>query len=602
MFDVFYSGTKPNLFAHEQQADSIDHARELSRTRYFWWINYLTDYTGFDFLYEPVPWESHQRHAWPSQWQKDAETYLVPKQGYSETNYRKAPALTRLPSQDNWTVPDTFDPDSFDFSWHPDTTEPGYIYQFGTQHQRTGGPEYRVAGATDLKFCDQVRGNVKSGITPIVEINHMDGNAGQVPGVISTVRYFDNYKDILTRIANTTEHEYIWIVSSCCDYSTFDFSWHPEQWQNTMLHVFASSGEKFGDTFYMHVPSFRRRIGQFELLDWYDVNFIGPGVPRRPLPVIKHDLDTHVAAIKTIDWSGPLAVFSTDDRVGEIPTVPLWREKTKTVVPLSPGASRVIVPKTAVPYIKTQAYDYPYIDRTQRHMYRDEPLDVVFIDNGEPNAERNYQHMSEVVSLSWQNRIHRSSGVNGRVAAYQAAAELSTTPWFFAVFAKLRVDKNFDWLWQPDRLQQPKHYIFHAFNPMNGLTYGHQAMIAYNRELVLNNTGVGLDFTLDSAHEVVPILSGTAEYAYTPWMAWRTAFREVLKLKGNADVESQYRLNKWLTVAMGQPNGQYSIWGAEDAAEYYDAVAGDFAELKKSYDWAWLASYALLKRNLTQHQ
>ena len=601
MFDVFYSGTKPNQFAHEQAADSIDHAKELSRTRYFWWINYLTDYTGFDFLYEPVPWESHQRHAWPSQWQKDAETYLVPKSGYTETNYRKDLILKRLPDLYLWKVPDNFDTGSFDWSWHPDPTEPGYIYQFGTQHQRTGGPQYILPGATDLKFCDQVKGSVKSGATPIVEINHMDGNAGQVPGVVATVRYFDNYKDILTRIANTSEHEYIWIVSSCCDYTTFDFSWHPELWQNTMLHVFASSGEKFGDTFYMHVPSFKRRIGQFELLDWYDVNFVGPGVPRRPLPVIQHTYDTHVEAIKTIDWSGPLAIFSIDNTIGEIPTVPLWREKTKTIVPLSAGASRVVVPKTAVPYIKVQAYDYPYIDRTQRHMYRDEPLDVVFIDNGEPNAESNYQHMGEVVSLSWQNRIHRSSGVNGRVAAYQAAAELSQTPWFFAVFAKLRVNPTFDWAWQPDRLQEPKHYIFHAFNPTNGLTYGHQAMIAYNKELVLNNTGVGLDFTLDSAHEVVPVLSGTAEYADTPWMAWRTAFREVLKLKGSSDVESQYRLNRWCTNGEGA-NAQWSSIGAQDALEYYDAVAGDFAELKKSYDWAWLASYALLKRNLTQHQ
>jgi hypothetical protein len=600
MFDVFYSGIKPNLFAHEQAARDIDHAQELSRTRYFWWVNYLTDYAGFDFLYEPVPWEGYQRHAWPSQWQKDAETYLVPKQGYTETNYRKAPILTRLPSQENWTVPDQFDPDSFDFSWHPDTTEPGYVYQFGTQHQRTGGPEYRVAGATDLKFCDQVRGSVKSGATPIIEINHMDGHAGQVPGTISTVRYFDNYKDILTRIANTSEHEYIWIVSSICDYTDFDFSWHPELWQNTMLHVFASSGEKFGDTFYMHVPSFRKRIGQFELLDWYDVNFVGPGVPRRPIPVIQHTYDTHVEAIKTMDWTGPLAVFSTDNQVGEIPTVPLWREKTKTIVPLSAGASKVIVPKTAVPYIKTQAYEYPYIDRTQRHMSTDTPLDIVFIDNGEPRAEVNFTHLnSETYNLL--NRVHRSSGVNGRVAAYQAAAELSQTPWFFAVFAKLRVNPMFDWAWQPDRLQEPKHYIFHAFNPTNGLVYGHQAMIAYNKELVLSNTGVGLDFTLDSAHEVVPVLSGTAEYADTPWMAWRTAFREVLKLKGSNDVESQYRLNRWCANGEGA-NAQWSSIGTQDALEYYDAVGGDFVELKKSYDWAWLASYALLKRNLTQHQ
>jgi len=601
MFDVFYSGIKPNRFAHEQQADTIDHARGLSSTRYFWWINYLTDYQDFDFLYEPVPWESHQRQAWPSQWQKDAGTYLVPKSGYTDTNYRKDSILTRLPDLYSWKVPDNFDTSSFDWSWHPDPTEPGYIYQFGTQHQRTGGPQYIVPGATDLKFCDQVKGSVKSGATPIVEINHMDGHAGQVAGVVATVRYFDNYKDILTRIANTSEHEYIWIISSCCDYTTFDFSWHPELWQNTMLHVFASSGEKFGDTFYMHVPSFRKRIGQFELLDWYDVNFVGPGVPRRPVPVIKHNLDTHVEAIKTIDWPGPLAVFSTDSQVGEIPTVPLWREKTKTIVPLSAGASQVVVPKTAVPYIKRQAYDYPYIDRTQRHMYSDPLLDIVFIDNGEPNAEENYLHLRSTAEQFSNPNIHRSSGVNGRVAAYRAAAELSTTPWFFAVFAKLRIDSNFDWSWQPDRLQEPKHYIFHARNPVNGLVYGHQAMIAYNKQLVLANAGQGLDFTLDSAHEVVPILSGTAEYAHTPWMAWRTAFRECIKLKGNTDVESQYRLNRWCANGEGA-NAQWSSMGAQDALEYYDAVAGDFAELKKSYDWAWLASYALLKRNLTTTQ
>jgi len=602
MFDIFYSETKPNLFPHEQEASSIEQARELSRTRYFWWVNYLTDYTDFDFLWEPVPWESYQRHAWPSQWQKDSGTYLVPKSGYAETHYRTDQQLTRYCDIPSWTIPTGFDVESFDWSWHPDPTDPPYIYQFGTQHQRTGGPQYHVLGATDLKFVDQIRGKAKAGATPVIEIDHMDGNAGQVPGTVKTVRYFDNYKDVLTRIANTVEHEYVWIVSSVCDYTTFDFSWHPEFWQSTMLHVFASDGEKFGDTFYMHVPSFRQRIGQFELLDWYDVNFVGPSVPRRPMPVVQHDLDTHVEAIKTMDWPGPLAVFSTSNIVEAVITVPLWQEKTKTIVPLSAGASQVIVPKSAVPYIKTQAYDYPYIDKTQRHLHDEQPLDIVFIENGEPNALDNLRALS-LATASLDNRVVRSSGVNGRVAAYQAAAGLSTTPWFFAVFAKLIVNTDFDWSWQPDRMQEPKHYIFHARNPVNGLEYGHQAMIAYNKKLVLANPGIGLDFTLDSAHEVVPILSGTADYAYTPWMAWRTAFRECVKLCGQTDVESQYRLGKWLEVIpLATPNAEWSRWGAEDAVEYYSAVNGDMVELRKSYDWAWLATYALIKRNLIPDQ
>jgi hypothetical protein len=597
MFDVFYSGVRPNLFAHEQQADSIEHAQQLSSTRYFWWVNYLTDYTGWDFLWEPVPWQSYQRHAWPSQWQKDSGTYLVPRHGYTETNYQTDAVLTRQPSLDAWTIPDTFNIDSFDFSWHPDPTDPPFTYQFGTQHQRTGGPQY-CNGGLDLKFVDQIRGSAKTGVTPIIEIDHLDGHAGQVPATIKTVRYFDNYRDVLTRIANTVEHEYVWIVSSVCDYTVFDFSWHPEFWQSTMLHVFASSGEKFGDTFYMHVPTFRQRIGQFELLDWYDLNFVGMSVPRRPLPVIQHDHDTHVQAVKDISWMGPLAVFAKEPVTHTIP-VPLWREKTKTIVPLSPGASQVIVPKTAVPYIKTQLYDYPYVDRTQRHISTDAPLDIVFIDNGEPNADDNYDYLKWAAKRAHQPNIHRSSGVNGRVAAYRAAAELSRTPWFFAVFAKLEVSSTFDWSWQPDRLQQPKHYIFHAFNPVNGLEYGHQAMIAYNKKLVLENSAPGLDFTLDQAHEVVPIVSGIANYHYSKWVAWRTAFREVIKLKHSLpDVENEYRLTRWLTALNNVENSEYSVWGAEDAVEYYNSVAGDFSALRKSYDWAWLASYALLKRNL----
>jgi hypothetical protein len=288
---------------------------------------------------------------------------------------------------------------------------------------------------------------------------------------------------------------------------------------------------------------------------------------------------------------------------GNLVTVPLWREKTKTIVPLSAGATSVVVPKSAISCVKTQLYDYPHIDRTQK-MLKDELLDIVFISNGEPSTESTFNHLHNTVSnLFTANKIHRIDGVNGRVAAYHAAAEISTTPWFFAVFAKLFVSEKFDWSWQPDRMQQSKHYIFHALNPVNGLEYGHQAMIAYNKRLVLDNTGQGLDFTLDDAHEVVPILSGTALYNISPWVAWRTAFREVLKLQASLpDVENEYRLSQWLSTNPGSSqivNEEWSRWGAEDAVEYYNEVNGDFDALKKSYEWSWLASYAFMRRSLT---
>jgi len=735
MFDVFYSGTKPNLFVHERAALDIAHAKLLSRTRYFWWITYLADYTGWDFLWEPVPWEQNYTHTWPSQWHDYSGTYLVPKNtstieyrfhkkiiasraspenynvlvenvdfdwswhphpldppynyvfgnqwwpanrmatiqypmpGSTETKYIFTPHAW-LPDQRStkwhtlqkcefdyswcpdpgdppyiyvfgnqwhrgeimptveyhalnaiekkylpypraklledttlWTVPDTIDPASVDYTWVPDPSSPPYIYQFGTQHQRTGGPQYHVPGATETKYITQLKIKTESVANAIYEIDHLDGNGGKIKNSVKTVRYFDNYLDTLIRLAKNipSEHEFVWICSSVCDYTDFDFSWHPEQWQAAMLHVFPSNGEKFGDTFFMHVPTFQYRAEKCQLLEWYDLNFTDINVSRRPLPVVQHTFDSHVEAVKTIDWAGPLAVFCVTGLPEQVPPVPLWREKTKTIVPLSAGASQVIVPKTAVPYIKTQAYDYPYIDRTQRHLHQDQLLDIVFIDNGESNADDNWNSLLQIAAQG-KNMIHRSSGINGRVVAYQAAARLSTTPWFFAVFAKLRVALDFDWAWHPDRLQQPKHYIFHAFNPVNGLTYGHQALIAYNKKLVLGNAGVGLDFTLDSEHEVVPILSGTAEYAHTQWSAWRTAFRECIKLRHSLpDVENEYRLGQWCNNGHGV-NAKWSTWGAQDAVEYYDSVNGNFFELRKSYDWAWLASYAFQKRNLTPDQ
>ena len=731
MFDVFYSGLKPNWFAHECVACDLEHAQKLCRTRYFWWISYLADYSNFDFDYEPSPWQSEYTHVWPNQHHAYSGTYLVPATGeikyhfhsrivpnkirptsfhsltdaefdftwaphphdppyiyvfgnqwypanimptaeyyvsgaterkymdlpraqlpvkqtdhwhtlakcewdYSwvpdpgdppliyvfgnqwwpaekmptveyhvpgatERKYMTWPRAELLPDQSRWTVtPDIAD---VDFSWVPDPGEPAYIYQFATQHQKTGGPVYTMPGATEVKYLAELKIRTVGNATAIYEIDHLDGGAGNIPNVTRRIRYFDNYRDTLIRLAKSigTEHEYVWVCSSICDYTDFDFSWHPEQWQSTMLHVFASDEQKFGDTFFMHVPTFAEYAERKALLEWYDLNFVRTPVPRRPMPIMQHDQDSHVDVVRTSDFAGPLAVFTRSTYMStNLVTVPLWREQTKTIVPLNPGASSVIVPKTAIPYIKTQLYDYPYVDKTH-HMLTDQRLDIVFIQNGESNAVQNFKRLNLHAGAKG-NRLVAVDNINGRAAAYHAAAEASTTPWFFAVFAKLEIDVDFDWAWQPDRMQQAKHYIFHAKNPCNGLVYGHQAMIAYNRQLVLDNPGVGLDFTLDSPHEVVPILSGMARYNTSEWSTWRTAFREVLKLKASLpDVENEYRITQWLK-STESAYSHMSVAGAEDALEYYDQVDGDFDQLKKSYEWEWLASYAFFKRNLTTNQ
>jgi hypothetical protein len=74
-------------------------------------------------------------------------------------------------------------------------------------------------------------------------------------------------------------------------------------------------------------------------------------------------------------------------------------------------------------------------------------------------------------------------------------------------------------------------------------------------------------------------------------MTWRTAFREVIKLQHfmatQPTVETEHRLNVWLTIASGD-FANWSICGAEDAVIYYTEVGGDYERLKLSFDWQWL--------------
>lgn len=388
-----------------------------------------------------------------------------------------------------------------------------------------------------------------------------------------------------------------WIVSSCIDYTGFDWLWEPPPWQAHQIHCWPSGHQQFGDTFWIPRQQWREQSDDLERLEQYrDVNFEHACLARLPWQNIHYDADTVPQALAQAQCHTPYVWFTNQPAQYKTDAW-LWREQP--VVSESPDNGCCLVPRAAHNLISEQVYDYRWL-QTNRHI-ESKPLDVVFISNGEMNAEIHYQHLLGTMHRRAPNRVHRVTGVKGRVAAYQAAAQISETDWFFAVFAKLAVNREFDWSWQPDRWQRPKHYIFHARNPVNGLEYGHQAMIAYNRGLVMANTGRGLDFTLDQPHEVVPMLSGIAYYAVTPWQAWRTAFREALKLRASLpDIDSEYRLRKWLEKpGDGSTNSTWSTWGAEDAMEYYDAVGGDFDQLHKSYEWSWLASYALLRRNLT---
>jgi hypothetical protein len=573
MFDKCYSYSKDAL--------------AQCKTRYLWVLDKHCNYSDFDFSWEPAPWESHYRHAFASQWQKDSGTYLIPKAGYTETKYNTDNSVVRLTDITKW---DSMDSD-FDYSWHHDVTELPYIYQFGTQHQTTGGPRYTVEGAESTKFVGDITSRVRAVAGGAVLIKHLNTPYDANINIIGTTRFISNYLDTLKRILKKVDKEYVWVISDLCDYADFDFSWHPALWQNRMLHVFPSNEQKFGDTFFIHVESFLETAKDIKLLEYYTpLNFVETSVKRNPPTLVKFNTDSVVDAIWTHEFQEPVVQFYKDKPVEPV-TISLWQERLRTVVPLVKGSENVLIPKDAKNHINEQVYDYEWIDK--KHVALEpQPCDVIFISNGESMAEKHWQILQTICP-----RSKRVDGVNGRDLAYKTAAKLSDTDWFYAVFAKTEVLPTFQFDFVADRLQEPKHYIFYSRNALNGLEYGSMNIDLYNKQLVLDThieDGSMLDFTLSKKHTVVPEVASIAQFNTDPWVTWRSAFREVIKLKQEVDngagIEIRHRLDTWCKRADGE-NAEYCLEGANDALEFYHSVDADPDELQKSFHWDWIKDW-----------
>lgn len=82
--------------------NDIYEAASKCKTRYFWYVDHGVDYTGFDFNWVPVPWESQFVHIFPSKWQRDGGIRLVNKQNpEGELKFHNTKKVTRVPTTRN---------------------------------------------------------------------------------------------------------------------------------------------------------------------------------------------------------------------------------------------------------------------------------------------------------------------------------------------------------------------------------------------------------------------------------------------------------------------------------------------------------------------
>jgi hypothetical protein len=135
------------------------------------------------------------------------------------------------------------------------------------------------------------------------------------------------------------------------------------------------------------------------------------------------------------------------------------------------------------------------------------------------------------------------------------------------------------------------HIIFHAKNMSNRLQYGHMGVVCYNSNLVLNTPeDFGLDFTQYSKTITIPRTVSEAVFATSPYEAWRTAFRETVKLTLQYTSDSHLWIDRWTSFAEGA-NSDWVLKGAKEGIEYVEQYRDNPEALKNTVDWNWLEKY-----------
>ena len=130
------------------------------------------------------------------------------------------------------------------------------------------------------------------------------------------------------------------------------------------------------------------------------------------------------------------------------------------------------------------------------------PQDVVFISYDEENAGQNWSRLQSACPRAKQ--IH---DVQGLLPALKAAAKLSHTKYFYAVFGKTEISGDFYFDHQPDYLRRPANYIFLAYNPILDHSYGHGSVIMHDRDWLLSLESYDIDVTMSHDTVTIPIVS-----------------------------------------------------------------------------------------------
>jgi hypothetical protein len=207
-------------------------------------------------------------------------------------------------------------------------------------------------------------------------------------------------------------------------------------------------------------------------------------------------------------------------------------------------------------------------------------LDVVFISYNEPNAEENWQRL-----LQFAPNAKRVQGVTGILNAHKAAAKIASTDMFYVVDGDAWIADDWTFDFQPNLYDRDCVYVWHSKNPINDLHYGYGGVKLFPTALLKRTAKWGTDLTTSVGKKlkVINQVSNVTRFDTSEFDTWRSAFRECAKLALNEDIESERRLNQWLSSSTGE-FAEWAILGAAQGKAYAETTSS----ITRINDYEWL--------------
>ena len=231
------------------------------------------------------------------------------------------------------------------------------------------------------------------------------------------------------------------------------------------------------------------------------------------------------------------------------------------------------------------------------------PFDVVFISYHEPNADINYQLLTQKIG----SNVFRVDGVKGIHNAHKQAANLVSTDMFWVVDADAIIVDDFKFDYQVIRHNYNTVYVWRSSNPINNLEYGYGGvkLLPTKETLNMDMTSADMTTSISPKFQAVPLLSNITAFNTTPFNTWRSAFRECCKLASRSidrqdNTETTERLEAWCQLNDTVSYGYYGYAGALAGRLYGQENAGNLPALSKINDFDWLKEKFEQSRSLME--